>query len=81
MLQVKGSWLKSLEVMTDDDYEAAVREQQSIMHQRLEWPRRQGERFARELEAAGYVRIPEEEWMAAGPHSPQWRLPDPDQDA
>jgi len=78
MVLLKASWLRSVEVMTDDDYEASVREQQRILHQGLEWPRRQGERFARDLEAAGYVRIPEAEWRAAGPHAPQWRLPDPD---
>lgn len=80
MVHFKGSWLKSLETMTDDDYAAAEQAQQRQIHQGLEWPRRQGERFARELEAAGYVRIPRAEWMAAGPHAPQWRLPDPEQD-
>lgn len=32
MIHLKGSWLKRLEVMTDDDHEAAVREQRRILH-------------------------------------------------
>lgn len=75
MTNLKAAWLVSLRAMTDADYQKCLAEHVRRLHQGLEWPRRQGDRFAKELIAAGYVRIPEEDRKAIGgyPPPPHWR--------